>query len=74
MLVKVSESGRVAEKNIERSLEWILKHREKYDIRILNTPLGGDADLAADESWINMLAEECVKQGIVVVVQGFAFQ
>lgn len=67
VLVKVSEKGRISEQNIERGLEWILANREKYDIRILNISLGGDEDLAASESRIDVLAEECVRQGIVVV-------
>lgn len=67
VLVKVSENGRITEKNIERGLEWILENREKYRIRVLNISLGGDEDVACSESRIDMLAEECVKTGIVVV-------
>lgn len=67
VLVKVSENGRVAEKGIERGLEWILANREKYNIRVLNISLGGDEDLAAAESRIDFLAEECVRAGIVVI-------
>lgn len=67
VLVKVSERGHVTEKNIERGLEWILANREKYNIRILNISLGGDEDLSATESRIDLLAEECVRQGIVVI-------
>jgi len=68
VLVKISESGRITEKNIERGLEWILENREKYNIRVLNVSLGGDEDVACADSRIDRLAEECVKQGIVVVV------
>jgi serine protease AprX len=68
VLVKVGErGGRIAEKNIERGLEWILAHREQHNIRILNISLGGDTDAAGRESRINQLAEECVRQGILVV-------
>ena len=67
VLVKVSENGRISEENIVRGLEWILANREKYAIRILNISLGGDEDVPSSESRIDMLAEECVKAGIVVV-------
>ena len=67
VLVKISDNGRISENNIERGLEWILANREKYKIRVLNISLGGDCDLGLAESRINMLAEKCVAQGIVVV-------
>lgn len=67
VLVKVSEGGRVTERNIERGLEWVLENREKYNIRVLNISLGGDEDLSAADSRIDWLAEECVWQGIVVI-------
>ncbi len=68
VLVKVSENGRISEENIIRGLEWILEHREEYNIRILNISLGGDEDLTCSDSKIDQLAELCVNQGIVVIV------
>lgn len=67
VLVKVSSGGKIAEENIERGLRWILENRKKYHIRVLNISLGGDQDLPCGESHIDKLAEECVRQGIVVV-------
>ncbi len=68
VLVKVSENNRITEKNIERGLEWILANREKYNIKVLNISLGGDQDLSSAESIVDRLAQECVRQGIVVIV------
>jgi serine protease AprX len=68
VLVKVSENGRITENNIARGLEWVLANREKYNIRVLNISLGGDEDVPCRDSRIDKLAEECVRQGIVVVV------
>lgn len=68
VLVKVSEKGSIPEKNIEKGLEWVLENREKFDIRIVNMSLGGDLDVATNESKINRLAEELVKLGVVVTV------
>ena len=67
VLVKVSENGRITERNIERGLEWILENRVQYKIRVLNISLGGDEDLPLSESRIDLLAEECLRQGIVVI-------
>lgn len=68
VLVKVSENGRIADESIEKGLRWIIKNREKYNIRILNMSLGGDADLPTRESCVNQLAEELFAAGVVVTV------
>lgn len=68
VLVKVSENGDVREPNIEKGLRWILANRERLHIRILNMSLGGDMDAMSDESVINQLAEELIKQGVVITV------
>lgn len=67
VLVKASADGQITEENIERGLEWILENRQKYGIRVLNISLGGDEDVPCKKSRIDMLAEECFRQGIVVV-------
>jgi Subtilase family. len=40
VLVKLARTGRISEKNIKHGLEWILAHREEYDIRIVNIVCG----------------------------------
>ncbi len=44
VLVKVSKSGHIGEKNIERGLRWIIENREKYGIRVVNISAGGDGE------------------------------
>ncbi len=68
VLVKVSKSGRISDDSIEKGLKWVIKSREKYNIRIVNMSLGGDLDVATNDSKINQLAEELVKLGVVVTV------
>lgn len=68
VLVKVSEKGNVRENNIERGLRWISDNREKYEIRVLNISLGGDADAPNSKSRINQLIEKLIEQGVVVCV------
>src|SRR5437867_4010728 len=68
VLVKVSKSGRIAEENIAGGLRWIIKNRERFNIRVLNISLGGDEDVPCSHSTIDQLAEEAIRAGIVAVV------
>jgi serine protease AprX len=67
VLVKASERGRITEENIARGINWVLAHRERYNIRVLNISLGGDEDVPCSRSVIDEAAEEAIRQGIVVV-------
>ncbi|MGD9590621.1 MAG: S8 family serine peptidase [Pyrinomonadaceae bacterium] len=68
VLVKLSKDGRISDRSIEDGLRWVTANREKYNIRILNMSLGGDADLPTAESCVNRLVEELVASGVVVTV------
>src|SRR5712691_5478137 len=68
VLVKVSENGRITEENIALGIRWVIKNRERYDIRVLNISLGGDEDLPCSKSIIDQAAEEAIRNGIAVVV------
>jgi serine protease AprX len=68
VLVKVSDNGRIADKSIEKGLQWVIDNRERYDIRVLNMSLGGDADLPTAESTVNKLTSKLVAAGVVVTV------
>jgi serine protease AprX len=68
VLVKASKNGRISEENIAQGLRWVIKNRERFNIRILNISLGGDQDVPCSLSTIDQLAEAAIRQGIVVVV------
>jgi serine protease AprX len=68
VLVKVSKDGRISEESIAQGLRWVIKNRERFNIRVLNISLGGDEDVPCSLSTIDQLAEEAIRQGIVVVV------
>ena len=68
VLVKVSERGRITEENIARGLKWVIHNRRHYNIRIASISLGGDDDVPYQNNLVDQLAEEAVRQGIVVVV------
>jgi serine protease AprX len=68
VLVKVSDRGRITEDNIARGLRWVLENRSRYNIRIVSVSLGGDADVPYKQNVLDCVAEEVVRQGVVVVV------
>jgi serine protease AprX len=68
VLVKVGSRGRITEEDIARGLEWVLANRERYGIRIASLSVGGDEDTRLPESRVNRLAEEAVREGLVLVV------
>ena len=68
VLVKVSKGGQIADESIEKGLKWVLRNREKFNIRIVNMSLGGDTDLTTNESKINQFAEELIKLGVCLTV------
>jgi len=67
VLVKVSERGRITEKNIAQGIQWIIANRERYNIRVLNISLGGDEDVPCSKSIVDQAAEEAISQGITVI-------
>jgi len=67
VLVKVSERGRITEENIAAGIQWVIKNRERYNIRVLNISLGGDEDVPCSKSIIDQAAEEAIRQGITVI-------
>jgi serine protease AprX len=68
VLLKVmNDEGHITTENIVKALQWVLKNIEKYDIRIVNMSLGDDAPASYKQSEVDQLAEELVRNGIVVV-------
>lgn len=67
VLVRVGKDGRVAEESIEKGLLWVLENAERFGIRIVSMSLGGDAERPLPECPVNMLAEEAVSRGLVLV-------
>jgi serine protease AprX len=67
VLVKVSKSGHIPEKNIERGLRWILDNRERYQIRVVNISAGGNADESYLTNGLCQTVERAVREGLTVV-------
>ncbi len=67
VLVKLAETGRISERNIQDGLEWVLENREKYRIRVVNISAGGDDEQSYLHDPLSRVVEECSALGITVV-------
>jgi serine protease AprX len=67
VLVKLAETGRITDSNIQAGLEWVLENREKYRIRVVNISAGGDEELSYLHDPLSKAVEECSAAGITVV-------
>ncbi|HYV25861.1 MAG TPA: S8 family serine peptidase [Pyrinomonadaceae bacterium] len=67
VLVKIGRTGRISEDQIRRGLEWVLEHKDEYDIRVVNISAGGDFDESYLTNKLSQTVEECARAGIIVV-------
>ncbi|MCS6885537.1 MAG: S8 family serine peptidase [Acidobacteriota bacterium] len=67
VLIKIGSSQRIRHEDITWGLKWVLKHRHRYNIRIVNISCGGDYEVSYLHDELSQTAEACVKAGIVVV-------
>jgi serine protease AprX len=67
VLVKVSQSGRISEENIREGLEWVLEHREEYNVRVVNISAGGDYQSSYLTNELCQTVERAVREGLIVV-------
>lgn len=67
VLVKLSDSGRIPEQSITRGLEWVLGHKDDYNIRIVNISAGGDNESSYLKNKLARTVERAVREGLIVV-------
>lgn len=67
VLVKVSRSGHIPERNIEQGLKWVLTHRRKHNIRVVNISAGGDGQESYLTNTLCQTVERAVREGLIVV-------
>jgi serine protease AprX len=67
VLVAVGRQGRILPEDVVAALEWLLRHRERYGIRVVNISLGTDFPDSYRESAVDEAAELLVQAGVVVV-------
>ncbi len=68
VLIKVSGPNGIETVNIIKAIEWCIKNRDKFNIRILNISLGGDQASSYLENALDQAAEGAVQAGIAVLV------
>lgn len=67
-LLKVAGAHGFSTESIVAGIEWCIRKRKRYNIRVLNISLGVNGSGSFRESVINHAAEEAVQSGINVVV------
>jgi serine protease AprX len=67
VLVKLSSSGRISERHIKEGLDWVLEHREEYNIRVVNISAGGDGEASYLHNALSKTVERAVRQGLIIV-------
>ncbi|MCL4808197.1 MAG: S8 family serine peptidase [Thermoanaerobaculia bacterium] len=67
VLVKVGTARRITHENLRRGLEWVVKNRERYGIRVCNVSCGGDYEASYLFDDLSQSAEKATRAGILVV-------
>ena len=66
VLVKVGHVSRITHDDIRRGLEWVIRNRKRYDIRIVNVSCGGDYVASYLHDRLSQAAERASREGILV--------
>jgi serine protease AprX len=67
VLVKVGQASRIRHNDILLGLRWVIRNRERYNIRIVNISCGGDHEASYLTDELSQAAEEATRAGIIVV-------
>jgi serine protease AprX len=66
VLVKCGSARRIAHDDIRRGLEWVVRQRSRYGIRVVNVSCGGDYEASYLTDGLSQAAEEATRNGILV--------
>jgi len=66
VLVKVGHMSRIPHENIRRGLDWVIRNRQRYGIRIVNVSCGGDYEASYLSDGLSQAAERATRNGILV--------
>ncbi len=67
VLVKLAKTGRITEADIQAGLEWVLEHKDRYGIRVVNISAGGDKESSYLHDSLSQTVEKAVQQGLTIV-------
>lgn len=69
VLLKVGETFSIRPHNIAKALCWVLEHKDRLGIRIVNISLGvGEENRKSEDSLVDHWIAKCSKAGLCVVV------
>lgn len=66
VLVKVGTARRIVHDDIRRGVEWVVRNRARYNIRIMNISCGGDYEASYLDDALCQAAERAARAGILV--------
>ena len=66
VLVKCGSVRRIAHDDIRRGLDWVVRNRKRYDIRVVNVSCGGDYQASYLKDGLSQAAEHATREGLLV--------
>jgi len=66
VLVKVGTARRIVHDDIRRGLEWVIRNRRRFGIRIVNVSCGGDYEASYLHDSLSRTADEATRRGLLV--------
>ncbi len=66
VLVKCGTMRRITHDDIRRGLDWVVRHRKRYGIRIVNVSCGGDYEASYLKDALSQEAERATREGLLV--------
>lgn len=67
LLVKCGSVARIVHDDLRRGFEWVLRHRRRYGIRVINVSAGGDFEAPYLHDALSQAVERATRAGILVV-------
>jgi serine protease AprX len=66
VLVKCGSARRITHDDIRRGLEWVIRNRKRYGIRVVNVSCGGDYEASYLDDALSQAAERASREGLLV--------
>jgi serine protease AprX len=66
VLVKCGTARRIKHDDIRRGLDWVIRNRKRYRIRVVNVSCGGDYEAPYHEDALSQAAERATAEGLLV--------
>ncbi len=66
VLVKVGQARRIVHDDIRRGLDWVIRHRRQYAIRVVNVSCGGDYEASYLGDRLSQSVERATREGLLV--------